>query len=61
MKISTFCNKHPELGINYMTIHRLIKNKTLKENIHYVKYWCGVYEKYKVRELALLKFFKGGR
>ena len=61
MKISEFVNKHKELGVKYFTIHRLIKDRVLKENIHYRRSYRGIYEKYTVLEIPLLKFLKGER
>lgn len=62
MKISDFVNKHKEeLGISYNTVHRLIRDGALKENIHYKKVSIGIYEKYRVLERPLLKYFRGDR
>ena len=61
MKISEFVDKHKELGLTYYTIHRLIKEKYLKENIHFRKSYRGSYEKYTVIESPLIKFFNGDK
>ena len=62
MKISEFVDKYKdEFDISYFTIHRLIKEKVLRENIHYRKTYRGTYEKYIVLERPLLKFLKGER
>lgn len=62
MKISEFVEKHKyDLGISYNTVHRLIKDGALKENIHYRKTSIGIYGKYRVMERPLLKYFKGER
>lgn len=61
MKISEFVDKHgEELGVNYNSIHRLIKSGFLRENIHYRKTYRGAYEKYTVIEMGLLKYLKNG-
>lgn len=59
MKISEFVDKHKELGVSYFTIHRLIKERILRENIHYRRSYRGTYEKYTVLERPLVKFFNG--
>ena len=60
MKISEFVEKYKdEFDINYFTIHRLIKERVLRENIHYRKTYRGTYEKYTVLERPLVKFLKG--
>lgn len=60
MKISEFVDKYrEELDISYSTVHRLIKEKVLKENIHYRISRRGSYDKYMVLEKPLYKFFKG--
>ena len=60
MKISEFVDKYKnEFDINYFTIYRLIKEKVLKENVHYRKTYLGNYEKYVVLERSLVKFLKG--
>ena len=59
MKISEFVDKHKELDVNYFTIHRLIKEKVLKENIHFRRSYRGTYEKYTVIERPLVKFLNG--
>ena len=60
MKISEFVGKHQDLGIRYHTIHRLIREKALKENIHYRRSFRGNYEKYELIEAPLIKFLQGG-
>ena len=51
MKISEFVDKYKdEFDINYYTIYRLIKERVLKENVHYRKTYLGNYEKYVVLE-----------
>lgn len=59
MKISEFVDKHKDLDVTYYTIHRLIKEHILRENIHYRKTYRGAYEKYTVLERPLVKFFNG--
>ena len=60
MKISEFVDKHKdELDITYFAIHRLIKTKALRENIHYRKSCRGSYEKYSVLENPLVQYLKG--
>lgn len=61
MKISEFVDKHKELGVTYYTVYRLIKEKVLRENIHYRQSYRGNYEKYTVLERPLVKFFNGNK
>lgn len=61
MKISEFVDKHKDLDISYCTIHRLIKNKVLRENVHFRRSYRGSYEKYSVLERPLVKFLKGDK
>lgn len=61
MKISEFVDKHKELGVNYATVHRLIKERYLKENVHFRRSYRGSYEKYTVIEGPLVKFFNGSK
>mgnify|MGYP007111793395 CR=1 FL=1 len=61
MKISEFVAKHKELDVSYFTIHRLIKDKVLRENVHYRRSYRGTYEKYSVLERPLVKFLKGDK
>ena len=61
MKISEFVAKHKELDVSYYTIHRLINERVLRENVHYRLSYRGSYKKYSVLERPLVKFLKGDK
>ena len=62
MKISEFVAKYgEELGVNYCAIHNLIKTGKLREGVHFLRSYRGVYEKFTVIPAPLYKFLKEGK